>query len=139
VPETSECTESYCQNCDWRGPDEQLGRQLADTPDLLERVDPGEPMPTGECPLCGALCQPVEDEEQPTANYMEHYDPDNMLGNVCAVIADRTSDTTAEQVAQRVACEFGDGDFTAAEGRLWGAYFGPLCDSIMADMGIEWA
>lgn len=54
---------SQCQNCDWAGPDEDLGRQLEDVPDLLSRVSPGEPMPTGECPRCGALCQPIEEDE----------------------------------------------------------------------------
>lgn len=31
-------------------------------PDLHERVDPGEPVPEGECPVCGALCHAVEHE-----------------------------------------------------------------------------
>lgn len=57
---------SRCQNCDWQGPDEQLGRQIEDTPDLLERVAPGEPMPTGECPECRALCQPFEEDDEET-------------------------------------------------------------------------
>ena len=29
-------------------------------PDLAQRALPGEPMPSGECPACGAVCQPVE-------------------------------------------------------------------------------
>ncbi len=29
--------------------------------DLLHRVAPGEPMPAGECPTCGALVHLVED------------------------------------------------------------------------------
>lgn len=39
-----------CQNCDWRGED------VRPVVRLLERVGPGEPMPSGECPECGALC-----------------------------------------------------------------------------------
>src|SRR3954468_5859162 len=49
---------SACQNCDWRGPDEDL-REIKD---LHQRVDPGERMPSGECPKCGALCQPTRDD-----------------------------------------------------------------------------
>jgi len=45
---------SYCQNCDWTGPDSDL-REIQD---IFQRVGPGEPMPSGECPKCGALCQP---------------------------------------------------------------------------------
>lgn len=48
-----------CQNCDWVGSDELLNRKLEDIPHLLERVSPGEPLPSGECPECGALCQPT--------------------------------------------------------------------------------
>ena len=47
---------SYCQNCNriW------LGVSLKPIKDLQERVDPGEPIPSGECPNCGALCQLLE-------------------------------------------------------------------------------
>lgn len=48
-------THSACQNCEWRGPD----TDLREVKDLTQRVDPGEPMPSGECPECGALCQPI--------------------------------------------------------------------------------
>lgn len=50
-----------CQNCDWTGPDSDL--LWAEIKDLGERVAPGEPMPSGECPVCGCLCQPVEETE----------------------------------------------------------------------------
>jgi|SRR6185295_8749517 len=30
--------------------------ELAEIKDIFLRVDPGEPMPAGECPECGALC-----------------------------------------------------------------------------------
>lgn len=49
---------SACQDCNWRGPDTEL-REIKD---LYQRVDPGEPMPSGECPECGALCQPTDDD-----------------------------------------------------------------------------
>lgn len=52
---------SRCQNCDWEGPNTELGCSIEEVPHLFERVSPGEPMPTGECPVCGALCQPKEE------------------------------------------------------------------------------
>lgn len=42
-----------CQNCEWEGPEENL---VVPIPHLEERVAPGERMPAGECPVCGALC-----------------------------------------------------------------------------------
>lgn len=47
-----------CQNCEaiW---DE---KDLKPVKDLEERVSPGEPVPYGECPTCGAVCHPYEDE-----------------------------------------------------------------------------
>jgi len=42
-----------CQNCGWETEDPS---QLHEIEDLLERVAPGEPMPHGQCPECGALC-----------------------------------------------------------------------------------
>jgi hypothetical protein len=44
-----------CQNCDWSGPMSELGCQLKDVPNLLERISPGESVPAGECPKCRAL------------------------------------------------------------------------------------
>ena len=49
-----------CHNCGWKGPREKLRAQLEQVPDLLQRVAPGEPMPYGECPECGALCHETE-------------------------------------------------------------------------------
>lgn len=46
---------SACQNCDWQGPD----HELQPIKDFLQRVQPGEPTPSGECPECGSLCQPL--------------------------------------------------------------------------------
>lgn len=42
-----------CDNCGWEG-DEPL-RVLADVPDLMERLDPGCSIPSGDCPECQAL------------------------------------------------------------------------------------
>lgn len=41
-----------CDNCGWRGTQSQT--DLIDS--IWERVDPGEIMPHGQCPKCGALC-----------------------------------------------------------------------------------
>ena len=35
---------------------------LVEAADLDQRVDPGGPVPAGECPSCGALCYPFEEE-----------------------------------------------------------------------------
>lgn len=43
----------YCQNCDWEGEEADCNP----IKDLHQRVAAGEPMPAGECPKCGALCQ----------------------------------------------------------------------------------
>jgi hypothetical protein len=45
-----------CQNCQkaWDAD------ELLDIEDLGQRIDAGEPVPSGECPECGALCQPVK-------------------------------------------------------------------------------
>ena len=39
-----------CANCDWHGPESEL-KELQD---VFERVSPGDVMPAGECPECGA-------------------------------------------------------------------------------------
>jgi hypothetical protein len=46
-----------CGNCDSEWTDEQLNV----VKNLFLRVLPGEPMPSGECPECGALCHPIEE------------------------------------------------------------------------------
>jgi hypothetical protein len=48
--------ESRCQNCD-----RQWSRSyLNQIKDLFQRVEPGERMPSGECPVCGSLCLLIE-------------------------------------------------------------------------------
>jgi len=49
-PETSRC-----ENCEKVWQDSQLSA----IEDVHERVAPGEPMPSGQCPECGAVCHPV--------------------------------------------------------------------------------
>lgn len=44
-----------CQNCGRKWLDGHLVNPI---PHLHERVAAGEPMPSGECPTCGALCHP---------------------------------------------------------------------------------
>jgi len=40
-----------CQNCDWSGP----VHDAEPVHDIWSRVAPGETMPAGDCPECGAL------------------------------------------------------------------------------------
>lgn len=44
-----------CDNCDYEGD------QLNTIKDIFDRVDPGELMPAGECPECGALVHSDQD------------------------------------------------------------------------------
>ena len=52
-----------CGNCQkiMRGEDE-LQHVFPDIPDLLQRISPGEPVPIGECPDCGALVHAEEEK-----------------------------------------------------------------------------
>lgn len=52
-----------CQNCDWTG----AASALAPIKDIFQRVAPGEPMPSGECPECGALCRQAKSVAMGTA------------------------------------------------------------------------
>ena len=45
-----------CQNCGTQFSEDEL----KPIEDLGQRVAPNEPMPSGQCPECGALCHPVE-------------------------------------------------------------------------------
>jgi hypothetical protein len=47
-----------CQDCEWFGPVDDLNP----IKDIGQRVAPGEPMPAGECPRCGALAHTMEEE-----------------------------------------------------------------------------
>lgn len=47
---------SECQSCEGVFPQSRL----QPIKHIGQRVEAGEPMPSGECPQCGALCQPLE-------------------------------------------------------------------------------
>lgn len=53
VIETMNEEPSKCWNCGWTG---QPKIEYGDIPDLLERLVPGDEVPSGECPKCGFLC-----------------------------------------------------------------------------------
>lgn len=46
-----------CQNCRRHFKEDDLVNPI---PDIEQRVAPGEPMPSGECPDCGAVCHLME-------------------------------------------------------------------------------
>lgn len=50
-----------CDNCNWSGPQIDLGCELGDIPDLGLRLDPGGEVPAGECPECGALAYLIKE------------------------------------------------------------------------------
>lgn len=52
-----------CDNCSKVFEDDQI-RELWDTPDLHERLDPGGEVPSGECKECGALCYIIKSQEE---------------------------------------------------------------------------
>lgn len=59
-----------CQNCGKRWAiDELLPVQ-----DLLQRVAPGEPMPAGECPECGAVCHGEDDDDDDDDEEYDEFD-----------------------------------------------------------------
>lgn len=49
-----------CQDCGWTGSE----NDLQPVKYLEQRVDVGEPTPSGECPECGALCHPIDEENE---------------------------------------------------------------------------
>lgn len=51
-----------CGNCAWTGTALQMRCQLEDVPNLTVRICPGEEVPAGECPECGALCHMLKDK-----------------------------------------------------------------------------
>ena len=48
---------SECGNCQWQGLPTVV---FPDIPDLMQRIEPGGTVPSGECPQCGALCYKKE-------------------------------------------------------------------------------
>ena len=55
-----------CGNCDWTGTIEDVEVSVKSIPHLFERTMPGEIMPAGECPECGALAHDIAQEERST-------------------------------------------------------------------------
>lgn len=45
----------YCGNCGWKGTEKGLASSLFEIDSLSERITPGDEVPVGECPKCGAL------------------------------------------------------------------------------------
>jgi hypothetical protein len=56
-----------CQNCGAVWPE----HELLEVKDVLERVAPGEPMPAGECPKCGAVCHPHVLDQDAAVKFVE--------------------------------------------------------------------
>lgn len=54
-----------CDNCEWTGTEDDLGKTLWEIHHLAERLDPGSTVPAGECPEC--LCLAYIVEERPIA------------------------------------------------------------------------
>lgn len=49
-----------CNDCTWSGLELDLLVTLDEVPNLFERISPGETVPAGECPSCGALAAVAE-------------------------------------------------------------------------------
>jgi hypothetical protein len=45
-----------CGDCDWVGVESGLARPLKDCANLRTRLEPGHPVPVGECPECESFC-----------------------------------------------------------------------------------
>lgn len=55
-----------CGNCDWEGTTATCNPDITD---FEQRVAPGEIMPAGQCPECGALVHLKHEREQEVRNY----------------------------------------------------------------------
>lgn len=51
-----------CDNCGEVCAEADLRSVFPDIPDLMVRIAPGEPVPVGECPKCGALVHAVHEK-----------------------------------------------------------------------------
>lgn len=72
---------------------------------------------------------------------MSGYDPNNLMGNIVQVIADR-SGLTEDQVSSRLVEVYGEArapSYNDMEQRLWDSQLGPMIDEIMEGADIEWA
>jgi hypothetical protein len=59
APEDDRAVE--CQNCDWVGVESDLNP--LEEQGIFDRVGPGETMPAGECPECGAVAHLKEETD----------------------------------------------------------------------------
>jgi hypothetical protein len=50
-----------CGNCGKVSDESELTHPFPDIPDLTQRIEPGEPVPFGECPECGALVHAIRE------------------------------------------------------------------------------
>lgn len=55
---------SECDSCEWRGTPPVSMEAI---PNLFERIDPGGIVPSGECPMCHALCYPLDQGKEENA------------------------------------------------------------------------
>lgn len=62
-----EWTEAKCENCGKAWKPEELAEI---THGIFERVQPGDLMPAGECPDCGALCHAIIQVERKTKSFI---------------------------------------------------------------------
>ena len=51
-----------CDNCEWIGDESDLEIRMSNISHLVNRINPGEIVPAGECNECGALCYLIEKE-----------------------------------------------------------------------------
>ncbi len=54
-----------CQSCDWTGPEADL--KPIEEQGIFDRVAPGEVMPAGECPKCGAVAHLTKPDDDSLA------------------------------------------------------------------------
>lgn len=69
------------------------------------------------------------------------YDPNNLMGNIVQVIADRTG-LDEDQVKDRLVEVFSEArapSYNDMEQRLWNDDIGPMIDNIMDRADMEWA
>ena len=64
--------DAECQSCNWTGPADLCGPLK----NAHERVQPGDVMPAGECPVCNASAMMVEDAAGPSVTIITLPDPE---------------------------------------------------------------
>jgi hypothetical protein len=106
---------SRCQNCGrlWGEGD------MEPIKDISQRVAPGEPTPSGECPYCGALCQLIESEPAPDAGRIQitgwraFNDDDDSVS--VDVFADDDETTPHDLIAEEFDIDFAADDYSSCE------------------------